>query len=142
MSAKYTVVERKDPQNPDVEGKYYTSNKSDGLIDVREMAEYISQRSGVSVGHVQGIIEDLGEEIESSLLRGETLSLGPIGILSMNVSGEGATTKENYNTSLIKKAYIHLRVRKTLLNKLSEVKYEKVKYATSLPVSNVEEPLP
>lgn len=142
MSAKYTVVERKDPQNPDVQGKYYTSNKSDGLIDVRELAEYISLRSGVSIGHVQGIIEDLGEEIESSLLRGETLSLGPIGILSMNVSGEGAITKDEYNVSLIKKAYIHLRVRKTLLNKLTEVKYEKVKYATSLPVSNSEEPEP
>lgn len=142
MSAKYTVVERKDPRNPEMGGKYYTSNKSDGLIDVREMAEYISQRSGVSIGHVQGIIEDLGEEIESALLRGETLSLGPIGILSMNVSGEGAIAKDEYNVSLIKKAYIHLRVRKTLLNKLTEVKYEKVKYATSLPVSKDEEPLP
>lgn len=141
MSAKYTVVERKDPRNPELSGKYYTSNKSDGLIDVREMAEYISQRSGVSIGHVQGIIEDLGEEIESSLLRGETLSLGPIGILSMNISGEGAIAKDEYNVSLIKKAYIHLRVRKTLLNKLTEVKYEKVKYATSLPVSK-DEPLP
>lgn len=133
MGAKYTVVERKDPRNPEVQGKYYLSNKSDGLIDVRELAVYISLRSGVSIGHCQGIIEDLGEEIETALLRGETLDLGPIGILSMNFKSEGSILAEDFNESLIKRVYIHLRCRKSLLNKLSSIPYSKLKYATSLP---------
>lgn len=130
MPAKYTVVERKDPAAPELEGRYYLSNKSDGLIDSRELAEYIAQRSGVSVGHVQGIVEDLGEEIESSLLHGETVDLGPIGIMYMNVSGRGATSVEEYDQGMIERVYIHLRCRKKLLAKVKDIVFVKPKYGT------------
>lgn len=129
MGAKYTIINRVDPLNPEGPRLKYMSNKSDGLIDTRELAEYIAQRSGVSVGHVQGIIEDLGEELQNALYRGETIDLGPIGILTMNVTGEGTATAEEYTTANIKRTYIHLRCRKQLLNKLKDIKFDKVSYS-------------
>lgn len=130
MAATYVVREYKNPSSPEVQGKYYMANKSEGLIDIRTIAKYIAERSGVSVGHAQGLIEDLGEAIFYYATQGNTVDLGPLGYLTLRFKGSGTVTKEEYHTGLLERAYIGLRAKKTLKAEMKKIEFKPLKYAS------------
>lgn len=130
MAATYVVREYKDPSSPEVQGKFYLSNKSEGLIDTRAVAKYVAERSGVSVGHVYGLIEDLGEAIFYYATQGNTVDLGPLGYLTLRFKGKGTTTKEEYHTGLLERAYLGLRAKKTLKAEMKSIEFKPLKYAS------------
>lgn len=142
--ASYKVRKYVDFKNLEGPRKYGVVNASDGVIDKIELATYISERSGVSVGHVRGIMSDLEREIYNALLHGETVDLSGIGLLGLSLRSEGATTKEGFTVANIKDVKPHLRLRKQFLAALKTIEFNKVKYSTSMPATEEaeEEPLP
>lgn len=143
--ANYKVRKFADPQNPEAPKKFGVTNVSDGLIDKVEFASYISERSGVSVGHVRGLLADIEREIGKALINGETVDLSGIGLAGASLKSKGADTPEDFNASMIVGVRAHLRLRKQFINELKSIEFSKVKYTTTVTVpveEPAEEPLP
>lgn len=144
--ANYKVRKYVNPLNPEEPKKFGVTNVSDGLIDKVEFASYISERSGVSVGHVRGLLADIEREIGQALINGETVDLSGIGLVGASLKSQGADAPEAFNVSMIVGVRAHLRLRKQFINDLKSIEFSKVKYttATTVPVKDPgqEEPLP
>ena len=94
----YSVVERKDPQNPDVEGRYYAQAQARGEAGIRELSQRIQQMCTVTRADVLAVLTALEDVIADSLANGEIVRLGDLCSLRVSLSGEGSTTKEDYHT--------------------------------------------
>lgn len=136
----YSVVERKDPQNPDVEGKYYAQAQARGEAGIRELSQRIQQMCTVTRADVMAVLVALEDVVSDSLSNGEIVRLGELGSLQVSLSGEGATTKDDYHDGLIQKAKILFRSGRTLSNMLTSLRYEKVEQ--KYKKEETEEPLP
>lgn len=122
----YSVVERKDPQNPEIEGKYYAQAQARGEAGIRELSQRIQQMCTVTRADVMAVLIALEDVVSDSLSNGEIVRLGELGSLQVSLSGEGATTKDDYHDGLIQKAKILFRSGRTLSNMLTTLRYEKV----------------
>ena len=141
----YSVVERKDPQNPEVAGKFYAQAQARGEAGIRELSQRIQQTCTVTRADVMAVLIALEDVVADSLANGEIVRLGELGSLQISLSSEGSLTKEDFHDGdfhdgLIKKGKIIFRGGQTLVNTLNTLKYQKVeqKYRKE----EEEEPLP
>lgn len=141
----YSVVERKDPKNPDVDGKFYAQAQARGEAGIRELSQRIQQMCTVTRADVLAVLTALEDVIADSLANGEIVRLGELCSLRVSLSGEGATTKEEYHTNLITKKRILFHSGETLANMLGTLKYQRVDVKSksdSAGGEEIEEPLP
>lgn len=122
----YSVVERKDPSNPEIQGKYYAQAQARGEAGIRELSQRIQQTCTVTRADVMAVLIALEDVVSDSLANGEIVRLGELGSLQVSLSGSGAATKEEYHDGLIERAKILFRGGQTLSNMLGTLKYEKV----------------
>lgn len=135
----YSVVEKKDPTSPEVQGKYYAQAQARGEAGIRELSQRIQQMCTVTRADVQAVLTALEDVIADSLGNGEIVRLGELCSLRVSLSGDGATTKEEYHTGLITKKRILFHSGKTLANMLATMKYQRVEQKTKKEET---EPLP
>ena len=81
----YSVVERKDPQNPETPGKYYAQAQARGVAGIRELSERIQQSCTVTRADVMAVLIALEDVVASSLANGEIVRLGELGSLQIKV---------------------------------------------------------
>lgn len=108
MSIYYRVVERIDPREPELAGKYYAAGASIGRMSLNELASRVAIRSGHSQGTVAGILYDLCEAIVHFIGQGRNVDLGNFGIVQLRLrNASGSDTKEDFRISQVgeKKLY-------------------------------------
>lgn len=134
----YSVVERKDPQSPEVEGKYYAQAQARGEAGIRELSQRIQQSCTVTRADVMAVLIALEDVVADSLANGEIVRLGELGSLQVSLRGKGAISPEEYHDGLIEKGKILFRSGETLSTMLDTLKYQRVekKYRKE------EEPIP
>jgi hypothetical protein len=73
----------------------------------------------------------LEDVVAEAIQNGEIVRLGELCTLQVGLSGKGALTEEDYDTSLIKRAKINFRPGTVLSNALASLNFSKVavKYA-------------
>ena len=59
----YSVVERKDPNTPDIEGKYYAQAQARGEAGIRELSQRIQQSCTVTRADVMAVLIDFTRRI-------------------------------------------------------------------------------
>lgn len=138
MAIQYIVREYKDPQNPEMGGKYYAKTVTRGLAGTRELAQRIAARSGHSTGAVQGVIEDILEAMVHFMKLGYNVDCGNAGRFQLKVSSVGQATADEVDAGKIKKIYPHFQGR--LSNYISLCTFQQV--VNLNPKTPVEEPLP
>ena len=136
----YSVVERKDPQNPEVPGKFYAQAQARGEAGIRELSQRIQQSCTVTRADVMAVLIALEDVVADSLANGEIVRLGELGSLQISLSSEGSMTKEDFHDGLIKKGKIIFRGGQTLVNTLNTLKYQKVEQ--KYKKEEEEDPLP
>lgn len=122
----YSVVERKDPQNPEVQGKFYAQAQARGEAGIREISQRIQQECTVTRADVMAVLTALEDVVADALANGEIVRLGELGSLRISLSGKGSESKEEYHHGLIEKSRILFTSGKTLSNTLTTLKYQKV----------------
>ena len=135
----YSVVERKDPQNPEVAGKFYAQAQARGEAGIRELSQRIQQTCTVTRADVMAVLIALEDVVADSLANGEIVRLGELGSLQVSLKGKGADNAEDYHDGLIEKGKILFRGGETLANMLNTLKYQKVEQKYK---KEEEEPLP
>ena len=130
-SVTYSVSPRINPRDKEAAPKFYAQAQARGDVSIREMAERIQSTCTVTKADVFAVLVALEDVIVEALQNGEIVRLGELGTFQLSLSGKGAVTEEDYNTSLIKRAKINFRPGLTLAGMLGKLQFSKVdiKYA-------------
>lgn len=105
----FRIAERKDPRNPEGQGKYYGIKRSAGRISLVLIAKEIAERAGQSEGTVIGLLEDLHNEMVRLLQLGFKVRFANLGVFSLQIHGTGSATKEDYDPSFMQKIMVRWR---------------------------------
>ena len=90
------------------------------------MATRIQGSCTVTKADVYAVLVALEDVIMEALQNGEIVRLGELGTFQVSLSGKGAVTSEDYDTSLIKKARINFRPGLSLAGMLDTLSFSKV----------------
>ena len=125
-SVTYAVVPRINPRDKEAAPKFYAQAQARGDVNIREMATRIQGTCTVTKADVYAVLVALEDVIVEALQNGEIVRLGELGTFQVGLSGKGAVTSEDYDTSLIRKARINFRPGLTLAGMLSNLSFSKV----------------
>ena len=125
-SVTYSVVPRVNPRDKEAAPKFYAQAQARGDVNIREMATRIQGSCTVTKADVYAVLVALEDVIVEALQNGEIVRLGELGTFQVSLSGKGAVTSEDYDTSLIKKARINFRPGLTLAGMLDSLSFSKV----------------
>ena len=125
-SVTYSVVPRINPRDKEAAPKFYAQAQARGDVNIREMASRIQGTCTVTKADVYAVLVALEDVIVEALQNGEIVRLGELGTVQVGLSGKGAVTSEDYDTSLIRKARINFRPGLTLAGMLSNLSFSKV----------------
>ena len=125
-SVTYSVVPRYNPSEKGTPPKFYAQAQARGDVNIREMSERIQSACTVNKADVYAVLVALEDVIAEALQNGEIVRLGDLCTLQVSLSGKGALTEEDYNTSLIKKKRINFRPGRVLANAMSSLSFTKV----------------
>ena len=106
--------------------KYYAQAQARGDVSIREMAERIQSSCTVHKSDVYAVLVALEDVIAEAIQNGEIVRLGELCTLQVSLSGKGALTEDDYDTSLIKKTKIIFRPGRVLSNALAGLQFTKV----------------
>ena len=125
-SVTYSVVPRRNPSEKGTPPKYYAQAQARGDVNIREMAERIQQTCTVHKSDVYAVLVALEDVIAEAIQNGEIVRLGELCTLQVSLSGKGALTEDDYDTSLIKRSKINFRPGRVLSNALAGLSFTKV----------------
>ena len=138
-SVTYSVVPRVNPRDKEAAPKFYAQAQARGSISLREMSERIQATCTVHKSDVYAVLMALEDVVSEAIQNGEIVRLGELCTLQVGLSGKGAVTEEDYDTSLIKRAKINFRPGVALSNALSGLSFTKVKVKYTKPMEEEEE---
>jgi predicted histone-like DNA-binding protein len=124
---KFNLIARRNPQQPDDPPKYYASNITQGVVDVRALADQIAERSTVTSIDTLAVLEALLKVIPRELSNGKIVRLGDLGSFRLTIKSEGSDQPEQFNNSMIKGTNLHFRAGKLFRNVLNNIVYSKAK---------------
>ena len=138
-SVTYSVVPRRNPSEKGTPPKFYAQAQARGSVNLREMSERIQATCTVHKSDVYAVLMALEDVVAEAIQNGEIVRLGELCTLQVGLSGKGAVTEEDYDTSLIKRAKINFRPGTVLSNALSSLTFSKVKVKYTKPVEEEDE---
>ena len=122
----YSVVPRYNPREKNAPPKYYAQAQASGDVSLREMSQRIQSTCTVTKADVYAVLIAMEDVITEALKSGEIVRLGDLGTFQIGLSGKGAVTEDDYDTSLIEKARINFRPGFALAGALTSLTYAKV----------------
>ena len=125
-SVTYSVVPRRNPSEKGTPPKFYAQAQARGDVNIREMSERIQATCTVHKSDVYAVLVALEDVVADAIQNGEIVRLGDLCTLQISLTGKGALTEEDYNTSLIKRAKINFRPGTALANALASLSFSKV----------------
>jgi len=138
-SVTYSVVPRRNPSEKGTPPKFYAQAQARGDVSLRDMAERIQTSCTVHKSDVYAVLVALEDVVAEAIQNGEIVRLGDLCTLQVSLSGKGALSEEEYDTSLIKRAKINFRPGPTLSNALSSLSFSKVRVKYTKPTTEGEE---
>ena len=126
MAINYVLMQRVNPKDVTAPRKFYAVAKSTGEETVRQLANEISKRNGISVADVFASIEALIDLVPERINEGKIVRLGEFGSFSTSLNSEGVEKEENFTAANIKGNSLNFRPGKLIQKVLDTVDYTKV----------------
>ncbi|MDR0872514.1 MAG: HU family DNA-binding protein [Prevotellaceae bacterium] len=124
---KYKVVERKNPQSPQAQGKFYANPVNAGKFTIKEFSKEIAGRSSLTRGDIENVLTNFLEELPIFLKLGLSVQLGNFGTLRLSLASDGADTPEKFRADMIKGARVIFTPAVELKEALKDISYEEAK---------------
>lgn len=121
---KLKLIQRGNPQKPAEAKKWFATTVNQGTVSKRELSKEIAGRSSLTQGDISNVIDNLVDELPKYLASGQSVKLGEFGSFRLSVSGEGANSKEEFHTSLVKKVKIVFTPGLALKKELQDIHFE------------------
>ena len=139
-SVTYSVVPRRNPSEKGTPPKFYAQAQARGDVSLRDMAERIQTSCTVHKSDVYAVLVALEDVVAEAIQNGEIVRLGDLCTLQVSLSGKGALSEEEYDTSLIKRAKINFRPGTVLANALASLTFSKVRVKYTKEAEEEENP--
>lgn len=125
MTAKYTVVERGNPANPEAPKKYYPSVSSSGRANQRKLAQKAAAISTLSSIDLLAALEAFLQLIPEELADGNIVDLGEFGSFRLKIKSEGSLTAEAVNANNITNVLVQFMPGKAFKQVIVNTQFEK-----------------
>lgn len=125
MSIKFTVVQKRNVQDPDAPKKFYANIVGDGKTSLHDLAKYASETSTVSKGDILAVLETVFTKIANDVADGKIVYAGEYFTLQAGGSSTGSDTAEEVNASNIKSVRTIFRPGKMIKNALKLSTFQK-----------------
>jgi len=122
---KFKMVPKKDPRNAEAVVNYHALAVSNGISDLRAIAEKISDRSTLTTVDTMAVLEALVSLIPKELSDGKIVQLGDFGSFRISLRSSGAESPELFNKSLIKETKVHFRQGPEFRRKFNDLEFSK-----------------
>lgn len=140
MAVQYHLVLRKNMSKNVEAGKeklYYAQTKATRTCGFDELCDLIAESSTASSGDVKLVLDRMNKFTAKALERGEVVQFGELGNFQFLLGSKGSVTKEDFSTTLLKKARLCFRAGSLLRNTKQTTKGERI--AGNTPVQNPSE---
>lgn len=125
MPAKYKVIEKVNPRDPQGTRKFYPSLQSDGRSRQRQLALEAADRSTLSDADMDASMTNLLNLIPKHLADGKVVDLGEFGAFRLTISTEDAETAEEVTVRNIKEVGVRFTPGPAFKKMLGDVVFEK-----------------
>lgn len=126
---KFSVIKRKNPQDPTADGKFYPIVKSYGCISKEDVIERAVLNSNIDQAVIESVMVGMGEAFENFLLNGHNIQAWPLGSFNVRVSSNIYASTEELEKAGVDAAVRKIRIRylpsPSLKNELKKLKFEK-----------------
>ena len=126
MSLKFKPQEKANPLDLSAPKKFYARAVSAGMVDLEELAEFVADQSTISEADIYGVLRAVEKTVVREMLKGRSIRLGEIGIISLSLRSEGMETAEEVTASSIKSARTVFKPGKRLRQMLRRLDFTKV----------------
>jgi len=126
MTVKFTTTAKKNPRDPSAPPKYYAVVKSNGRVDLRQVARRIADISTISSADTLGVLEALLMVIPQLLAEGQIVRLGDLGSFRLTVKSEGMDSPEEVTVHTIDGLSVRFTPGKLFKQALANVEFEKL----------------
>lgn len=127
----FISVLRKNMMEKNKPDLYYALAKSNGEVDIDELAERIQRASTVNWADVVCVLRALQTEMIESFKKGEIVRLGNLGSFYVTLRSGGTLLQKDVKEALIKGANVRFRPGKEIKNALKTLAYSKYKSESS-----------
>jgi predicted histone-like DNA-binding protein len=127
MSVSFIVLEKHHPNKPEVPKRYYAQAKSKGSLQIRDIAQTLSERSTLSRADVVAVLEGLIELIPEKLMEGYLIKLGDLGSFRLGFKSNGEEAPEKVGAKSISKPKINFLPSTLIKGELKKARFEKWK---------------
>lgn len=126
MSAKYNIIAKSNPRNPNAPKRYYPSVKTTGRTTLRQLSEEIADISTVSSVDVMAVLEAFLMLIPQKLIEGHIVELGDLGTFLLRIRSEGADSPEAITARSIKQVLVRFNPGKRFKEALRRITFQKL----------------
>lgn len=125
MAARYRVIEKSNPQDPQGPRKFYPSYVSSGRVNQRKLAQQAADISTLSTADMAAAVEALLSLIPQMLADGNIVDLGDFGRFRLVIESEGSDTAVGVSARNIKKVHVRFAPGKQFKVALRQIKFVK-----------------
>ncbi len=125
MPAKYKVIPKVNPRDPEGPRKYYPSLQASGRTRQRQLALEAADRSTLSDADMDAAMTNLLALIPKHLAEGRIVDLGEFGVFRLAISTEGLDTAEEVTVRNIKKIGVRFTPGPAFKKALADAQFEK-----------------
>lgn len=98
---RYKVVAKRNPLDSSV--KYYAQPELYSQISKQDIIEAAQRNTSIPRAYLDMAYDALINEVENFVMNGHSVQIPNLGTISCRIRGEGANTRKDYSTELIKK---------------------------------------
>ena len=128
MAQKYKLIERNNlgKDNAQTPRKFYAQAVNNGYVSFDELCEEIAEGCTLTSADVKATLDRMAWAISKNLQNGRIVEMGELGNFRMTIGSKGSITKEDFNTSLIKKPRVKFYPGKRIQTARTETKFERI----------------
>jgi predicted histone-like DNA-binding protein len=125
MSIKFQILPRKNPQDLNTPAKYYAAVKTDGVVELDELAELISDQCTVTEADCYAVLVSLEKNISRELSKGRIVRMGKMGSFQISISSNGMNAVNEVSSESITNTRILFRPGQKFKQMLTKLKFKK-----------------
>lgn len=119
----YRLVQKRNPQDPEGQRKYYANAVNVGKMTVKSLAKEISGRSSLTRGDIENVLNNFVDVLPTFLKMGMSIQLGDFGTIRLSLSSEGADTPKDFTADMIKHVRVIFTPGPMLLKELDDIEF-------------------
>ncbi len=121
----YGLIPKRNPSNPEAPPSYHACASSTGSVDLRGLAELLSERCTLTAMDILAVLEGLTHVIPQQMANGNIIRLAEFGSFRLSLRSEGVENPADFTQSQISETKVLFRPGSEFTRRLQNIQYVK-----------------